>query len=254
MVRPRFVVDGMRTIGLVHPIERLRYVARAGPVPMVPLVREAAAALAFFADDPMGLLTSCRRLLDRRSDCGPLVWLAARMLAGFDPRQEAREAVGALDRDPTAWELQDALPCGAVLLAVGQGEAVEAAMHDRPDLRALSRQDPAAVAAADFIVLASDCLGPSQALVDAEAASVAQAARESGTPVWLVAGVGRILPRRMWDGLSSRHSLDDLALHRLAVLDLDRLVTKVVTPAGLRSPAEAVQQSDCPVVPELFSP
>ena len=237
----------------MHPIERLRYVARAGPVPMVPLVREAAAALAYFADDPMGLLTSCRRLLDRRSDCGPLVWLAARMLAGLDPRQEARDAVDALDCDATPWELQDALASGTGLLSIGQRDAVVAVVGDRPDLQTLVRQDPEAVAAADVVALASDCLGPSQALVVAEAVGVAEAARDSGTPVWLVAGVGRILPQRMWNGLSIRQRPGDLAQHGLAALDLDRLVTRVVTPSGLRTPAEAVRESDCPVVPELFS-
>ena len=87
---------------LVHPIERLRYVARAGVVPVEPLVRESAAALSSFADDPKGLLTSCRRLLDRRRDCGPLVWLAARMLTAMDPRAEARRVVEDLDPRPHA--------------------------------------------------------------------------------------------------------------------------------------------------------
>ena len=221
---------------------------------MVPLVREAAAALFHFADDPMGLLTACRRLLDRRGDCGPLVWLAARMLSGLDPRQEARDAVRALEADPTAWELADALRSGMAVLAVGRSESVESALQDRPDLRVVLPDDPEALATADLVVLASDCAGPSEALVYAGAVPIAEAARESGVPVWLAVGVGRALPERMWDALSARHRPDDLALHRLAVLDLDRFVTRVATPAGLRTPAEAARGSDCPVVPELFAP
>ena len=235
-------------------MERLRYVARAGAVPMLPLVREAAAALSYFADDPMGLLTSCRRLLGRRRDCGPLVWLAARMLAGLNPRREARDAVDALESDPTVWELQEALRSGATVVAVGQCEAVESALRDRPDVRALASTNPEAVAAADVVLLASDCLGPSEALVGAECLPVAEVARNSGTPVWLVAGVGRILPERMWSALSARHRQDGLMTQGLAVLDLDRFVTYVVTPAGLRRPVEAARQSDCPVVAELFTP
>ena len=106
----------------MHPIERLRYVARAGVVPVVPLVRESAAALSSFADDPKGLLTSCRRLLDRRRDCGPLVWLAARMLAAMDPRSEAIRVIEALDADTTGRALEDGLHtlrAGSSVLAVG---------------------------------------------------------------------------------------------------------------------------------------
>ena len=83
---------------------------------------------------------------------------------------------------------------------------------------------------------------------------VAEAAHRWGAPVWLIAGAGRILPGPMWDLLSARHRLDDPAMAGMAVLDLDRFVTRVVTPSGLRTPTEAARQSDCPVVPELFTP
>ena len=36
--------------------------------------------------------------------------------------------------------------------------------------------------------------------------------------------------------------------------DFDRFVTRVVAPAGLRTATEAARASDCPVVPELFTP
>ena len=241
----------------MHPIERLRYVARAGVVPVVPLVREAAAALTSFADDPKGLLTSCRRLLDRRRDCGPLVWLAARMLAAMDPRSEAIRVIEALDADTTWQALQDgldSLPAGSSVFAVGELGAFATALHDRPDLPCLDPDDPEAVATADLVLATSDCVGPSQALVVAETVPVAEAARRWGTPVWLIAGAGRILPGPMWDLLVARHRPDDPAVRDLAVLDLDRFVTRVVTPSGLRTPTEAARQSDCPVVPELFAP
>lgn len=241
----------------MHPIERLRYVARAGAVPIVPLVRESASALSSFADDPMGLLTSCRRLLDRRSDCGPLVWLAARMLTALSPREEAVRVVEALDSDPTGWALQDSLdtlPAGSGVLAVGELEAFAAALHARPDLQSLEPDDPETAARADLVLMTSDCVGPSQALVAAATVPVAEMARGWGTPVWLIAGAGRILPERMWDLLNARHRPGDPAMRGLAVLDLDRFVTQVVTPTGLRTPVQAARQSDCPVVPELFSP
>ena len=241
----------------MHPIERLRYVARAGVVPVGPLVRESAAALSSFADDPKGLLTSCRRLLDRRGDCGPLVWLAARMLTAMDPRTEANKVVIDLDHDPTPRGLQDgldSLPAGSSVLAVGELGAFVAALRDRADLRSLDPDDLEAAGTADLVLMTSDCVGPSQALVVAETVSVAEMARGWGTPVWLIAGAGRILPERMWDPLSARHRPHDPAMRGLSVLDLDRFVTRVVTPSGLRTPAEAARESDCPVVPELFAP
>ena len=241
----------------MHPIERLRYVARAGVVPVAPLVRESAAALSSFADDPKGLLTSCRRLLDRRSDCGPLVWLAARMLAAMDPRAEAVRVVQDLDADTTGQVLQDrldALPAGSSVLAVGELDAFATALQDRPDLRYLESDEPENAAAADLVLVTSDCAGPSHGLVVAEAVPVAEAALRCGTPVWLVAGAGRVLPEQMWDLLSARRRPEDPAIRGLAVLDLDRFVTRVVAPAGLRTAAEAARASDCPVVPELFSP
>ena len=241
----------------MHPIERLRYVARAGAVPVVPLVRESAAALVSFADDPKGLLTSCRRLLDRRRDCGPLVWLAARMLAAMDPRSEAISVMEALDADTTGRALEDGmhtLRSGSSVLAAGELGAFAAALHDRPDLRSLKPHDPEAAGPVDLVLMTSDCVGPSQALVAAETVPVAEAAHRRGTPVWLIAGAGRILPGPMWDLLSARRRPDDPAMRGLAVLDLDRFVTRVVTPSGLRTPTEAARQSDCPVVPELFTP
>lgn len=222
---------------------------------MGPLVRESAAALSSFADDPKGLLTSCRRLLDRRRDCGPLVWLAARMLAAMDPRAEAARVVSELEADPTGRVLEsglDTLATGSSVLTVGELGAFAAALQDRPDLRWRESDDPEA-SGADLVLVASDCAGPSHALVAAEAVAAAETARDRGTPVWLVAGAGRILPGPMWDLLSVRHRPDDPSMRGMAVLDLPRLVTRVATPSGLRTPAEAARSSECPVVPELFS-
>ena len=226
-------------------------------MPVEPLVRESASALSSFADDPKGLLTSCRRLLARRGDCAPLVWLAARMLTAMDPRSEAVKVVEALGSDTTGRALQrglDSLPASSSVLAVGELGVYAAALDDRPDLRWIEPDDLEAAGSADLVLMTSDCAGPSKALVVAETVAVAEMARGWGTPVWLIAGAGRILPERMWDLLSDRHRPDDPAMRGLAVLDLDRFVTRAVTPSGLRTPAEAARQSDCPIVPELFAP
>ncbi len=240
-------------------MERLRYVARAGGVPVVPLVREAAAALSYFADDPMALVTACRRLLERHRNCGPLVWLAARMVSALDPRLAACEAVAALKSDPTVEEFQDALPAGATVLVPGHSETVTTALSERPDCRLLVSVDPGALVTVDLVVMESDCLGRSGALVATECINVAEEARVQAVPVWLLAGVGRVLPEPMWkacqavEECQAGNDHDAAGSPDQAVLNMDRLVTAVVTPKGLLSPTKATQNSTCPVVLELFT-
>src|SRR4051794_17701783 len=87
----------------MHPIERLRYVARASGADPSILVRETAGALAAVAaDDPVGLVPACRRLIDRHITAGPMWWLTARVLTAADPIAEAWLAADEIDRDPTA--------------------------------------------------------------------------------------------------------------------------------------------------------
>lgn len=280
-------------------MERLRYVARAGDVPVVPLVRESAAALVTMADDPMGLLTSCRRLVGRRPGCAPLVWLAARMLTGADPRSEARDAVAEIEADPTGHELDHGLGHGWTVAALGDSDIVGPVLRSRPDLQIVpagpgglgpdaaaddldglgpgaddpggldaaaddsdgyplcgAAADPDWLAAnagtADVVVLESDCVGPTAALVPPGAVEAADRARASAVPVWLVAGVGRVLPERMWDLSTAGLGDDGPASGGCELLDLDRLVTRMVTPVGLRAPDRARSRIDCPTAPELF--
>lgn len=285
----RLAVPGLAYHPGVHPMERLRYVARAGDVPVVPLVRESAAALVTMADDPMGLLTSCRRLVDRRPGCAPLVWMAARMLTGADPRSEARDAVAEIEADPTGHELDHGLGHGWTVAVLDDSDIVGPVLRSRPDLQIVpadpdglrpgtAADDPsgldtaandssgpplsdaaagpdrltASAGAVDVVVLESDCVGPSAALVPPGAVEAADRARASAVPVWLVAGVGRVLPERMWDLSMAGLGDDGLADGGCEILDLDRLVTQMVTPVGLRSPDRARSRIDCPVAPELF--
>ena len=261
----------------MHPIERLRYVARAGEAPTVPLVREAAAALAAFAHDPMELLTASRQLVTRHPACGPLIWVTARMLTGPDPATEAWDAVDALERDPTVAELTHAFPTDASVLVVGSAELTGAGLLGRADvealvadtvgegyglLRALDDHDHvaadvpaggvgAAAAAADLVVLEAEVMGADGALARSGSRSAAAVARHAGVPVWLVAGVGRIVPPSMWDGVRSRVVGTEPWDADLEVLPLD-LVDRVVGPVGPIDVDEALRSTDCPVAPELF--
>ena len=75
----------------MHPIERLRYLARSSGADQRVLVGETASALRALRMDPAGLVVSCRRIVERHPTSGPLWWLCAHMLTSPDPSQAARD-------------------------------------------------------------------------------------------------------------------------------------------------------------------
>jgi hypothetical protein len=264
----------------MHPIERLRFVARSTEAPHGALASEAAQALSAFTDDPAVLLTACRRVVARQPGAAPLVWLSARVLLATDPGREVWEAAGELAADATSTQLARALPDGATTVVLGWPELGAEALARRGDLHVLVvdageagdalvgqllRRDAdatsvpadglgAAVAAADLVVLEATAVGPESFLAVAGSRAAAAVARHAGAPVWLVAGVGRLLPQRMWDGVAAAAvpvvaEPWDVAVE---VVPLD-LVDRVVGPTGLTTVAEALARTDCPVAPELFA-
>ena len=94
----------------MHPIERLRYVARASGVEQAQLVRETADSLTTFRHDPAGMVMACRRMLARHPTSGPLWWLTSRVCTAVDPVAEAHRSADLFDADRTARELALALP------------------------------------------------------------------------------------------------------------------------------------------------
>lgn len=262
----------------MHPMERLRAVARAGDAPASLLVREAVASLHAFADDPQALLVACQRLVARNPRRAPLVWLAARVVTAADPLRAARAAAATISGDTTDDALADALPADATLCLVGHPERVVGSLRTRGDLRVLVvdangmasgvvrrllRDDvevddvrvegtAAAVAGADLVVLEAEAIGPTHALVPQGSLAAALAARHHGRPVWLVAGVGRWLPGPLF-GIVERDLArapepwdDDDEL-----LSLD-LVDAVVGPDGPEPVDAARRRTDCPLAPELL--
>ncbi|MBA3289003.1 MAG: hypothetical protein H0U21_13480, partial [Acidimicrobiia bacterium] len=81
----------------MHPIERLRFVARAQGADAESLVRETAGALRGLGLDPAGLVVACRRIVERHPSCGVLWWLCARMLTSGDAHGASRDAVAAIE-------------------------------------------------------------------------------------------------------------------------------------------------------------
>ena len=262
----------------MHPIERLRYVARANGVSPALAVRESASAMRSFARDPHALVTACRRMIDRQPSMAPLWWLGCRLLTAPDPVHEIGAVLDDLAADATVRELEFALPADATVCVVGWPDLVGEALLRRGDLRVLvvdaHREgagfaarlvqagvdcDDVPVEAVGQAVLASDLLllEASAATVDAVLAvtgsyAAAACARQAGVPVWLAAGVGRLLPRNVFAALVERAGLDDAPWHH----DDERLpascIDVVAGPAGPREAAVALRDITCPVAPELL--
>lgn len=258
-------------------MERLRQLARAGPLDHAVLVQEGASALAALGDDRAGLLLASRRLLERHRASGPLWWLCARMLCSDDPRAEGWACVREIDADETADHLARELPTGATVVVLDWPEVAAAALARRGDLRALvveARGEgaellrwlrhhgvdgadvsppgmAAAVAAADLVVLEAAAVGSDQLVAVTGSAAAAMVAAHLGVPVWAVAGVGRVLPSALWADLVLRQRDPAPWLAPEEVLDLT-LAEAVVRPDGLtRLPAALAP--DCPPAPELLS-
>ncbi|MGY6499965.1 MAG: hypothetical protein ACXIVQ_03565 [Acidimicrobiales bacterium] len=261
----------------MHPIERLRYVARASGAAHELLVRETASALSAFGSDPSGMVTACRRVVARQPTSGPVWWLAAHVLTAPEPLPAAWAAVEAMANDTTVRELTYAIPDDATVCVLGWPDAIGEALVRRGDLHVLvvdalgegshlshrllmSEVDVedvppigvgAAAAEADLVLLESSAVGPGEFLGISGTRAAAATARHAGVPVWLVAGVGRLLPQRMWDVLVSRVDLDEPWDADDEIVPLD-LVDRLVGPAGPEAVDVGLKRVDCPVAPELF--
>ncbi len=264
----------------MHPIERLRYVARASGADQPLLVRETALALAAFRDDPAGLVAACRRVIERHPTSAPLWWLCARVLTAPEGQQEAWRAVEEIEGDPTARHLAHELPDEGTVCVVGWPEQTAEALVRRGDVAVLvvdtageasglvrrlqhagldADDVPAAglgpvVELADVVVLEAVALGPDGFVGVTGSLAAAAVARQLEVPVWVTAGVGRRLPGRMWDALRSRLEGSPVEpwLRDEEVVSLS-LIDRVVGPDGSRLSSEAMAGTDCPVAPELVA-
>jgi hypothetical protein len=261
----------------VHPIERLRYVARASGAPQSAIVQETATALSSFGSDPQALVTACRRIVWRQPTSGPLVWFCARVLTAGDASAEIWEAAGEMAADATAAELAHAIPDSATVTVLGWPDEIGEALPRRGDVEVLAvdtageasgfvgrlwRCDVeatdvpqsglgAAVTSSVVLLLESTAIGPDEFLAVSGSHAAAAVAHHAGVPVWLVAGVGRLLPGRMWEGLRGRVEHDEPWDADDEFVPLD-LVDLIVGARGPEPVDEALRRTDCPVAPELF--
>jgi hypothetical protein len=262
----------------MHPIERLRYVARSSGASQELLVSETAGALAALGFDPPGVVTACRRILDRHPTSGPLWWLSARVLTSNDPNNEAWNAADEIGADETADRLGYELPDDAVICVIGWPDIIGDTLPRRGDIevlvvdalgegsglvRRLLQSDVdaydvpmsglgAAASEADLVLLEASAIGPTGFVAVAGSRAAAASARHAGVPVWLVGGVGRLLPSRMWDALAGRveamgdpWDLDD------EIVPID-LVDRIAGSSGVLDTVDGLKRVDCPIAPELF--
>jgi hypothetical protein len=262
----------------VQPFERLRYLARwSDEDDDAALVSEAADCLAGFADDPAGLVVACRRLLSHHPASGALWWLCARVLAAPDPADAAWQAWQLVNEDRTAERLSSLLPFphDDPIAVLGWPDLSGRALAERPDLDVvavrrrsgddhlrvrLARREPSVrvVSAVDVAALE-----PSHLIVEAAAASPTCAVVPDGAPEllgeveaggttgWLVAGVGRVLPERLFTAL--RHELERDDPQRIPVALIDTAAfARIAGPSGLDAPDALVRRVDAPVAPELL--
>jgi hypothetical protein len=263
-----------------HPIEHLRYVARAAGGDPGELVQETAAALAGVVQvEPAGLVPACRRLVERHLTVGPVWWLAARALTAADPAAAARAAGSEIARDSTAPALAGALPDDATVVVVGWPDIAGVALRRRGDAEVLvvdasgegsmlaRRLDQSGIAVAvvpdggvaaavvvcDLVLVEATAAGTSGVLAALGSHSAAAVAASREIPVWAVAGVGRVLPPPLWDALLAR--LDQQSVEpwdRTVELVPASLLTAVCGPSGLVVPDEGLADSTCPAAPELL--
>ena len=261
----------------MHPIERLRYVARASGADQRVMVRETASALHGLGLDPSGLVTACRRIVEHNPTSGPVWWLCARMLTAAEPMREASLLARQIDEDPSEEMLIDHLPADGLICVIGWPDLVTDALVRRGDVRVLAidgsesdgfvrrlqradvdvEQVPAgglgaAAAAADLVVIEASAVGSDGVIAPAGSRAAAAVAYCSEIPVWLVAGRGRRLPMAMWTTMLERLSAADLPWELDEEIVPLATFSHVIGPNGLfEAPGDAIEP-ECPVAPELL--
>ena len=263
---------------LVHPIEHLRYVARSAGAPQGLLMVESTRALASFHDDPVGLVTACRRIVSRQLSMGGLWWVASRLLCSPEPLAEARAIIVEVEADRTDRQLAIAIDPGAPVTVIGWPSLVADALVMRGGgevfvvdsggegaslVRSLVGRgidatevppegSAAAIGQSDLVIIEANAASATGVLASMGSLAAAAVAHHRSIPVWAVVGVGRSLPTRVWDALISRHELDDEPWEADNEVVPMELISSIVGPGGLIEPGGFTTLVDCPIAPELF--
>lgn len=266
----------------MHPIEHLRYVARAQGADPTSLVEETAHALGSLHFDPSGIVVACRRIVERHPFTGPLWWLCANVTTSAEPFEAVWELADEIRHDPTARELAAVLPDDATVVTIGDPDVIGAGLTRRGDVRVLAfdaghtatsfvrrleRHDVdvepvdagvagAAIRAADVVLVEALAADSERAVVPIGSSTIAAIASAWETPVWLVAGVGRRLPSGYVDAMVER--VGELIDDGIDAWDLDvevlptSMLTDVVGPHGKVPMGPPAIVADCAFAAELL--
>ena len=267
----------------VHPIEHLRYVARAQGADPSSLVEETAHALGSLHFDPSGLVVACRRIVERHPFTGPLWWLCANVATSAEPFEAVWELADEIRSDRTGAELAAVLPDESIIVTIGDPDVIGDGLIRRGDVRVLAldagytatsfvrrleRYDVeveavdagvagAAVRNADVVLVEALAIDSERAVVPIGSSTIAAAASAFGREVWIVAGVGRRLPAGFLDAMSAK--VDALAVeHDAWDLDVEviptSMFTHVVGPHGKVPMGPPAIVAECPMAHELLRP
>ena len=256
----------------MHPIEHLRYVARAHGADPVSLVRETVAALSGLGHEPAGIVLAARRIVQRHPTCGPMWWLCSHVLGSLDPFEAMRDCEEEIKNDATIKLLRDAVPEDAVVCVVGWPTATLHALASRGDLKLMvveSRGDGDAaverlvamgtdatlvqfedisrvVNFCDVVVIEALATGPSDVLSSSGSHAVAALGYVLQKPVWLVSPCGTRLPTALWSAMIAGGAVSDVDVLSSS------LFSRVISKAGVSDDLSQPFVAECPPTTELL--
>ena len=227
--------------------------------------------------DPVGLVTACRRVIERHPTSGALWWLAANALTAADPFAEVLALAQRAEADSTPDRLDDVLPEDATVCVVGWPDLAGEAIVRRGDVcvlavdvhgegsgfvRRLHRADVeaetvppaglgAAAAAADLVLIEASAAGPDGVLAVAGSRAAAAVAYCAEVPVWAVVGLGRRLPGPLWRSVLERLEQADDPWELEDEVVPGGILSHVIGPEGLLVGADDLARAECPVAHEL---
>ena len=243
----------------MHPIEHLRYVARATGADPVSLVNETAQALRGLRSEPAGLVLAARRIVERHPTCAPLWWLCASVLAASDPFEKVRELSAQIDADETTNHLVDALPADGTVCVVGWNPTALEAIARRGDCRAiivdsfgtgdaavnaLERLDidvqgvtlehaAIGVQMSDVVIIDALGCGGTEVLCVGGSHAVAALAYCNNLPAWTVTRLGTRLPVELWTAMKLANRDADAPWRSDVDVIPRQLLGRIIGPRGI---------------------
>jgi len=269
----------------MHPIEHLRYVARATGADPVSLVSETAEALRGLRSEPAGLVLAARRIVERHPTCAPLWWLCASVLAAGEPFAKARELSTQMDADETTNHLVGALPADATVCIVGWSPTALEALARRGDCRAiivdsfgtgdaavhaLERLDidvrgvtlehaSIGVQMSDVVIIDALGCGGTEVLAVGGSHAVAALAYCENKPAWTVTRLGTRLPIELWNAMKLANRDADAPWRSDVDVIPRQLLGRIIGPTGISDIDMSTAQNnvqnfigECPASTEML--